>query len=163
MRYAQETEVSSEKSRSEIEKTLVRFGATSFMYGHHEGSAVIEFVANNKRIRFVMKLPPRTEERFTHFIHGRSHKPVPRTAQAMEKVYEQEVRQHWRALALLVKAKLAAVEAGITTFETEFLAHIVIPTKGGRTATVSQVLLPQVDEAYQSGRVPPLLLEAKEE
>ena len=37
------------------------------------------------------------------------------------------MRQRWRALALCIKAKLEAVECGITSFEEEFLAHVVMP------------------------------------
>jgi hypothetical protein len=32
-RFAEKTEVSSTKSRDEIERTLTRYGATGFMYG----------------------------------------------------------------------------------------------------------------------------------
>lgn len=62
-------------------------------------------------------------------------------------------RQRWRALALVIKAKLEAVEAGITEFEEEFLAHIVLPNGG----TVGQFMLPQVATAYETGQMPPLL------
>ena len=62
-------------------------------------------------------------------------------------------RQTWRALALVVKAKLEAVDAGITVFEEEFLAHIVLPD--GRT--VGQFTLPQVESAYLTGKMPKLL------
>lgn len=56
-----------------------------------------------------------------------------RTAAAATKEYEQAGRQRWRALALVIKAKLEAVGTGIVTFEEEFLAHIVLPS--GRTVT----------------------------
>lgn len=43
MNYAQNTEVSVEKSRAEIERTLQRYGATKFMYGSDTNRAVIAF------------------------------------------------------------------------------------------------------------------------
>ena len=76
-----------------------------------------------------------------------------RTAQAQRRAYEQGCRERWRSLALIVKAKLEAVTAGITTLETEFLAHIVLPDG----STVGQFMLPQVDQAYRSGEMPPML------
>jgi len=66
---------------------------------------------------------------------------------------EQACRQKWRALSLVVKAKLEAVESGITTFEDEFLAHIVLPNG----QTVGEQALPRVREAYATGGNVPLL------
>ncbi len=56
-------------------------------------------------------------------------------------------------LALVIKAKLEAVETGITMFDEEFLAHIVLPNGN----TVGQFMLPQVESTYNSGAMPPLL------
>ena len=53
----------------------------------------------------------------------------------------------------MLKAKLEAVEAGITTIEQEFLADMVLPGDG----TVGEVLLPRLDEALNTGRMPNLL------
>ena len=39
-RYAANTEVGSERSRAEIERTLTRYGATSFMYGWDQAGAL---------------------------------------------------------------------------------------------------------------------------
>ena len=88
---------------------------------------------------------------------GRSpHTPTRGTIRSpaqQEEAYEQAVRQRWRALALVVKAKLEAVEAGISIFEREFFSDIVLPD--GRT--VGEYVLPQVEESYRSGLMPPLL------
>ena len=67
--------------------------------------------------------------------------------------------QRWRALLLVVKAKLEAVEAEIATFEEEFLPHIVLPN--GRT--VGEMALPEIERAYQGGRTPALLLPAADD
>ena len=50
-------------------------------------------------------------------------------------------------------ARLGAVESAITTLESEFLTDVVFPD--GRT--VRQWLVPQADEAYATGRMPPML------
>ena len=57
------------------------------------------------------------------------------------------------ALLLIIRAKLEAVESGITTLESEFLANLVLPDGG----TVGDWLAPQIDEAYATGKMPPML------
>ena len=54
---------------------------------------------------------------------------------------------------LIVKAKLEAIEAGISTIEREFLADVVMPNN----QTVGQWLAPQIEQVYLSGKMPPLL------
>jgi hypothetical protein len=147
-RYAENTSVSSERSRAEIEQTLSRYGADGFMYGWDGGTAVLAFHMHGRRIRFDLQMPERNAEEFTKTETGRD-----RSAAQAAKAWEQACRQRWRALALVIKAKLEAVESGITMFEEEFLAHIVLPNGG----TVGGWMLPQVKDAYQSGQMPPLL------
>jgi len=148
-RYAESTSVPSERSRGEIERVLSRYGATAFMYGWTDKQAVISFEARNRRIKFLLPLPERGSKAFTRT----PSRGTPRSAAQAEAAYEQAVRQRWRALALVVKAKLEAVETGITTFEEEFLAHIVLPDGN----TVGGYMLPQIAQAYESGRMPPML------
>jgi hypothetical protein len=93
-------------------------------------------------------LPDPSAEEFTLTPTGRE-----RSASAAEDAYEQAVRQRWRALALVIKAKLEAVEAGISTVEDEFLAHVALPAGG----TVGEWMRPRLDEVYASGRMPALL------
>lgn len=148
-RYAENTAVSSDRSRAEIEATLTRYGATAFGYGWQEQKAMITFEAHGRRIRFVLPMPNRDDKSFW-FTAGRNLKRNPDQAQAE---YEQAVRQKWRALALAIKAKLEAVASGITEFEDEFLAHIVLPN--GQSA--GAWMRPQIEAAYQKKEMPPLL------
>jgi DNA-binding IclR family transcriptional regulator len=148
-RYAQGTSVDSSASRAEIERTLTRYGARSFMYGWEESRAALAFSADGRQVRFILPLPDRHDRRFTHT----PAKGQKRTPEAAEKEYEQACRQSWRALALVVKAKLEAVAAGIVSFEQEFLAHIVLPN--GRT--VFEETSEAVETAYRTGSVKPLL------
>lgn len=148
-RYAEDTTVSSEKSRADIERILTRYGASRFMYGWEEEHAVIAFELAGRRVKFLLPLPSRSDREITHT----PSRGVRRSPAQAEAAYEQAVRQRWRALALVIKAKLEAVETGITLFEEEFLAHIVLPSG----ATVGQFMLPQVEETYKTGKMPPLL------
>jgi len=139
----------SEKSRNEIEKILTRYGATGFAYAWQGDMALIGFNMNNRMVRFRLPMPPKDSREFTH-TEGRGSKRSPQDAQ---KAWEQAGRQRWRALALAVKAKLEAVESQITSFETEFMAHIVMPN--GKTA--GEILLPQIEDSYKNGKMPSLL------
>ena len=155
MAYAKNTDVPASKSRDEIEQTLARYGADQFMYGWDADRALVQFRMpvdgegpGFRQVRFVIAMPDKSERRFTHHSRG------PRTPAAAEKAWEQSTRQKWRALALVIKAKLEAVEAGIAEFEAEFLAHVVMPD--GRT--VAEHVLPGVAESYATGAPAQLLL-----
>ena len=63
------------------------------------------------------------------------------------------MRQRWRALALVIKAKLEAVEAGIVTFEEEFAMHMVLPNG----QTVGEWVVPQINQAYELNQMPALM------
>lgn len=148
-RYAENTSVSVEASRAEVEKTLQRYGADSFAYGWDQSRALIEFVHEERRIRFILPLPDRQAPEFWK-TPARGNRRSPEQAYA---AWEQ-ARHRWRqALALAIKAKLEAVEADISTFENEFLAHVVLPNG----QTVGDSVRPAIQEAYDSGSVPPLL------
>ena len=148
-KYASQTAVSSDKSRSEIERTLNRYGATSFLYGTRGATAAIQFEIANRRILFRLELPDPTSSAFTLTPSGN----YKRSATQAKEAWKQACRQRWRALALILKAKLEAVEAGISTLETEFLPHTVLPGGG----TVADWALPQVAQSYATGTMPAML------
>lgn len=148
-RYAEKTTVPSERSRAEIEATLRRYGASQFMYGWEASRAVVAFQMCDRRVRFDLPMPDRNAREFTHT----PSRGARRSEAEQEKAYEQACRQRWRALALVIKAKLEAVEAGITEFEDEFLAHITLPSG----QTVGRWMRPQIARAYESGQMPPML------
>lgn len=150
-RYAESTTVPADKSRAEIERTLQRYGADMFMYGWETDRAAIMFRAHGRHVRLVLPLPPRAD--FETYKRGyNTHR---RTDAAAEKAWEQATRQRWRALALVIKAKLEAVESGISTFEREFMADTLL--SDGRT--VSDFMEPQLDAMYKRGISPRPLLE----
>jgi hypothetical protein len=151
-RFAEATTVSVEKSRAEIEKLITRYGATSTAFMNAPGRAIVCFEASGRRIMFELKLPDRTEKRFLKDYRGYT---MPANKQ-MDK-WEQACRQCWRALALVIKAKLEAVETGITSFEDEFLAHIVMPDG----QTVATHIKPRIAEAYAGGQMLALMPPAK--
>ena len=146
-RYASRTTVSVERSRNEIEQTLARYGADQFLYGWTSTGAIVAFVVTlesgqHRQVRFELPLPSRDERRFQFHSRG---KRAPAQAEAL---WEQACRQSWRALALVIKAKLEAIATGIATFEDEFLAYTMLPSG----ETVGAWLAPQMDAAYDPDR-----------
>jgi hypothetical protein len=138
MSYAIKTSVPVDRSQGEIRKTLSRYEATGFAYGEQGHVALVMFEMKGRRIKFVLPLPV---------------KPAPRSSAREFNQYEQTIRTRWRCLALAIKAKLECVETGITTLEQEFLAHVMLPS--GQTA--GEVMIPQIEKSYQTGKMPPLL------
>ncbi len=150
-KFAAKTDVSVSSSKAEIERLVERYGASGFMSGWNAERAVIAFSMNNRQVRFTLAMPPKDATEFTTYMRGSV--PYQRDAGQALKMWEQACRQKWRALALVVKAKLEAVESDISTFEDEFMANIVMPN--GRT--VSEEILPRIAAAYETGAVQPLL------
>jgi hypothetical protein len=126
--YAKKTKVPVVVTRAEIERTLTAYGATGFAFAQDIGKSMVAFRMNKRHVRFTLTLPK-----------GAS---------------AQDERQRWRALLLVIKAKLEAVRANITVFDEEFLAHIVMPNG----QTVADLLRDQIAAAYDSGQMPPLLI-----
>lgn len=126
-RYAEGTSVPVERSRDEIEKILKKYDASMFGYGWGDKAVFITFCLCNRRIKFVLPL-----------VGSGDLKGIQRN------------RESWRALVLVIKAKLEAVNSGITTVEHEFLAHIIFPDG----STVGEWLQPQLEQIYRSNEMP---------
>jgi hypothetical protein len=154
-RFANTTEVSVEKTKGEIEATVTRYGATGFMAGWEALAAMVAFKMRDRQLRFILPLPDRKATEFWRSPHR--HKR--RTDKAAFEAWEQACRQRWRALLLAIKAKLEAVECGISSFEEEFLAHLVLPGTG---LTIGQTMMADLPEALRPGGKLPKLLPAAE-
>lgn len=147
-KYASETKVSVSKSKIEIENTLKKYGADQFAYATQSDQAMVMFTLSNRQIKFVLKMP--NVEEFKRTPTGKL-----RIDSVVSTEYEKACRQRWRALSLVIRAKLEAIESGISELENEFLANIVLPS--GKT--VAETILPEVEKAYLTGDVPNLFLE----
>lgn len=143
--FARDTTVAVAKSRAEIEEMLRRHGAHAYASGWDANRATIGFTLGGRMVQLQVVVPPL--ESFT--MNGKRRRS-PAQARA---AFEQENRRRWRALALVIKAKLEAVASGISTLEQEFLAHVVLPNG----STVGDWLAPQLEESYSCGRMPPML------
>lgn len=146
--FAADTDVPVERSRSEIEGLITRYGATSTAFMTSPGRALIMFEADSRRIVFELPLPELMDEKYKKDGRGSVRTPEKRHI-----AWEQDCRTKWRALALVIKAKLEAVASGITAFEDEFLAHIMMPDG----ITVGKHIRPNIAAAYAGGKMRPLL------
>ena len=98
-KYAANTSVAANRSRDEIERTLTKYGADSFMYGWEGSTAVIGFRMNGKMVRFMLLMPDKESDEFKYTP---SQKQA-RSAESQIKAWEQATRQRWRALPLVEK------------------------------------------------------------
>jgi hypothetical protein len=153
-RYASNTKVSSEKSRNEIERTLQRYGASGFGFWIENDSALVQFQIEKLKIAFKLPMPDRKSEEFTMSSHENDWQRKPLAAETAHRRWEQACRQRWRALALVIKAKLEAIDSGISTFEEEFMAHIMLPDG----VTVGEKLVPGLTALKKTGDMPKLLV-----
>jgi hypothetical protein len=101
VKYAANTSVPVERSRSEIESTLRRYGCTAFAFGWAKEGAMIQFTHRGRAIKLDITAPPGLRPGTMSF--------------------EREERRRWRVLLLWVKAQLEAIEAKLVTFEEVFL------------------------------------------
>lgn len=147
--YATDTSVSVEKSRAEIESVLRKYGCDEFGYVTRPAMAMISFCltsSEDKRLRIQMKLPLPPMKDF-ETVKGAYGKVLSRSPELQARMWEQACRSLWRALLLVIKAKLEAVTVGISTIEREFLADIVLPGGG----TVGDSVMAQLPHLPSDG------------
>jgi hypothetical protein len=127
MTYAHRTTVPPDRTRLQIEDMMRKRGADQFFTGGDAERAILAFRINGRHVRFVLPLSD-----------ARS---------------KQQIAARWRALWLVTKARLEAIDIGIMTIEEAFLAETILPDR----RTVAEVMLPQIESAYGTGKMPPLL------
>lgn len=141
MPYAEKTQVPVSRTRAEIEQLLER--AQAKQYGtavdYDLLTARVQFKLHDRIVRFTVALPDRQKLGPLRF--------------------ERAERQRWRALLLVLKAKLESVESQIETFEQAFLSQVVMPND----KTVAEIIAPQIAEGYKTGRMPKALAPAPAE
>lgn len=125
--YAARTKVPADRTRIEIEETMRRRGADQFFTGSDGQRAVLAFRLDGRHLRFSLPLAD---------ARG-----------------AQQVRSRWRALLLVIKARLEAIDLGIITAEDAFLAETVLPNR----QTIADYMRSQIESAYATGKMPPLL------
>lgn len=147
-RYAADTDVPVSKTKADIEELLTRYGATGYGMMVQGRTNAVMFEANGRRVIMRMTLPDLDSRELTYRSDGSRL-----SAREREARIPQTERQRWRALLLVIKAKLESVESGIETFDQAFLSHIALPDG----QTIGEWIEPQVEETYRSGRMPSMI------
>ncbi len=133
--FARDTRVPVQQSQIEIQRLLDKAKAKQYGTGvdYDKQQARVQFRLHDRVIRFTVALPDSVKLRGDRYARAE--------------------RQRWRALLLVIKAKLESVESQIETFEEAFLANIVMPND----QTVSDIVKPQIAESYETGKMPKAL------
>ena len=137
MSYASTTTVSVEKSRAEIDTLLGKHKAShrGIQVNEELGMAQIAFVIQGRKYRLDVPLPKENK-------------------MELRRRYEQECRSRWRAILLMLRAKLELVEIGVSTVEREFLADMVLAD--GQTMHIA--LAQAIKRGLETGEAPILAL-----
>ena len=126
MAYAEKTLVPVVDTIAEIRRVIVKHGGAQFVFGVGDDRVMVGFTKDSRQVRLQVGQDPKQEQRN---------------------------KASCRALLLVTKAKLEAVAAGVSVFEDEFLAHIVLPD-GKLVGSQARVALAA---AYEGREMPPLL------
>lgn len=151
-KYATQTSVPVMRTRVEIEELVSKYGAAQYMSAYDQSRGVIGFTMKGRQVRFMVPLPEPTDKAFTHY-RDRYGREKARMIESAKKEWEQACRSRWRALLLVIKAKLEAVEVGISTFDSEFMANIIMPDG----SLIGDLVQPCIADAYSTGEMPDLL------
>lgn len=126
MAFADRTSVSVVDTIAEIRRIIMKHGGEQFVFGVTDEHVLIGFTREARQVRMSVPQDPRQEQRNKALC---------------------------RALLLVTKAKLEAVAAGVSVFENEFLANIVLPD--GKL--VGQQTRQSIAAAYEGRSMPPML------
>jgi len=137
------------KSREQIEKTLTQHGATAFGFYMDERVAFVAFKMKAHSVRFRVPLPSRDAK---EFVFGGRGGTTRLSEEDRFTRWERACRGVWRSFSEALKGKLEIVNSGVSTFEAEFVAHIV--TADDRT--VYEHLKDQLNELASNGKAPTL-------
>ena len=123
------TKVPVGESKHDVEELLRKHGADQIYTGSDRGTGVgfVGFTLQARMFRIKLGRRPGT-------------KVAP----------EQQEREQWRAILLVVKAKLEIVARGDRSAEQEFLADLVLPNN----TTAGEAMAPMLEEAYATGVMP---------
>lgn len=154
MTYAENTTVSVEKSKAELDALLRRHGAAQRVFGDDDerGTAFAVFRLADRHYRLEIPMP-KLEDFSTRAKGERGRLFGKRSPDEQRKHHEQACRARWRAVLLVVKAKLELVAMGVSSIEREFFADLLLPD--GRT--MHRALAEQIEASYKTGAMPPLL------
>ncbi len=122
--YASGTKVPVAKSRVEIDTLLAKHGAMqrAVLCDDEARRAVVAFVLSGRKYQIAIPLPDANKEQAT--------------------------RERWRAVVLMLKAKLEICRLGVSSVEREFLADLVLPDGSTAHETIDVYMGKLIAEGY---------------
>ena len=146
--YASGTKVTEDRSHFELRTLLRKFGCSETGSAATTEAEILMFTKGAFTYRFTLPMPePMDAVKTQAEIGRRLSKKVHYSAR---EALDLERARRLRSLVLLIKAKLIAVEEGISTVEKEFLGQMVTPSG----QTVEELWLPEIERAQLEGRMP---------
>ena len=152
MAYATGTTVTAEKTLGEIKGLLKQRGVTNIMTHDIPQQFSLAFEYNGVPYRITLPLPAFDDPTFWDYKRGGV--TYQRTPGAANELYDKEFNRRWRAFGMVIKAKIVAVEEGISTMEAEFIGNAIL--KYGRT--VSETYASDMPALAASGAMSALAL-----
>jgi hypothetical protein len=128
------------KSQSEIMKMLEQLGINQIRFTSMPDRFILEFMAQfdersiPRAVRIIVPLKTKPED------------PAEKRNKELNIIH--------RILLAHLKAKFVAIGNGLTEFEQEFMSHLVVTDKAGKSSTLGEVLLPQYRENLEGGDMP---------
>lgn len=106
-RYAKNTSVPIARSKQKIEELMTSYGIEESFSGRSPRGDGIGWKYRGKVYKMSVPFPTRDDK--------------------TDKQYEQELRQRWRILYMSMKMKFEEIDAGVISFEDQFLAQMSLP------------------------------------
>ena len=138
------TDVHWAKSQTKIMEMLGQVGIYQTRFTSLEDRFVLEFMAqiNERSIPKAVRIIVPLKTKITDSPDQRNR----------------ELNIIHRILLNHLKAKFVAIGNGLAEFESEFMAHLVITDKSGRSTTMGEQLLPQYQKNLEDKTMPKFLL-----
>jgi len=134
-RYAKKTTVPVARSKQKIEELLESYGIDESFMGRSPRGDGIGFRYEGKVYK--MNVPTPNREDFN-----------------TENQYQQAIRQRWRILYMSMKMKFEEIDAGVISFEDQFLAQMSLPDG---TTVADFMKLPENVTRLEKTKMPKLL------
>jgi hypothetical protein len=142
--YASGTKVSEAKSHFELQQLFKKFGCEGTGYMEHEDETRLMFAKDGVTYKFTLRFPDGESQ----IKVGSNYRPGTHGSKL-----DYERARKMRALVMIVKAQLVAIEEGIATWDDMFIGQTV--TDNGQT--IAERWGPQVTQKCLEGVYPSVL------
>lgn len=142
-KYAQGTSVPVERSIAELKRICEKYGASNFGFLQSDSAAAVFFKFDNRMYRMD--------------LHFQSPSKTVGISSTEIKKMKAEERRKWRVLILTIKAMFVSIESEVFDSCTLFQPFTLLPDN----TVIGERMNPQIEQAYQTGRMPIIFLEEK--